>query len=410
LNYAWVAPDVPGEQSLDELRKILPLRPNTTLVTESTQDAQAPLATLHDFVVGQQKLFQKHPKVDDLVVGAHGRDDGFLLLSVDSAHPNPPATYEDLEAADKNNTIRWKESLGSADTSCRLEGCGIGADDCLPFLTKLKQALGKVKNVSAPRFIHVLIPFSTTNTATNVTTPLATFEYMSEIFRIVSKTPLKDSKGDHRKTRQNVLKAFKDKKFTRLLDGAKIPDQNWDDWVPAASVLDVAPAPGKKSELDLRKPFKIKVVPAPHPLLTEFEDKEKDWLASADSATLTVAVTTIPATEADQLKKLFALVAPDPGVTLDPPFKDDHPYPIFKRLHYASRKEFFDGFTWKPTVDRSKSILKFTGIRYRYELQIPVVKPGTTDELIYNYYPANGSAPTINFDASNQTYQIFGVV
>jgi hypothetical protein len=410
LNYAWVAPDVPGEQSLDELRNILRLRPNTTLVTDSTQDAQAPLATLHDFVVGQQKLFQKHPTVDDLVVGSHSEDEGILLLSVDSAHPKPPTTYEVLEDADKNNTIRWKASLGTANTSCRLEGCEIGSDESLPLLTKLKQALGPVKNVSAPRFIHAQRSFSTTVTATNVTTPLATFEYMLEVFRIISKTPLKDPKGDRRKTRQMVLKAFKDKKFTRLLDGAKIPDQNWDDWVPAASVLDVAPTPGKESELGLRKAFKNKIVPAAGPV-TEFEDQEREWLASADEFTLPLKVQgTIPASEAEQIKLLLKFVAPDPGVTLPGPFKDDHPYPIFKRFHYASRKEFFDGLTWKPTVDRSNNTLQFSGVRYRYELRMPVVKPGTTDELIYNYYPANGSAPTINFDATNQTYQIFGVV
>jgi len=412
LNYAWVAPDVPGEQSLDELRNILRLRPNTTLVTGSTPDAQPPLVTLQDFVVGQQKLFQKHPKVDDLGVGSHGEDEGILLLSLDSAHPKPPTTYEDLEDADKNKTIRWKDSLGTADTSCRLEGCEIGSDECLPFLTKLKQALGKVKNVSAPRFIHAHRSLSTTDTATNVTTPLAIFEYMWEVFRIISKAPLKDPKGDRRKTRQMVLKAFKDKKFARLLDGAKIPDQNWDDWVPAASVLDVAPAPGKKSELDLRKAFKVKIVPAPAPLLKELEDADKrHWLASADEFTLPLKVQgTIPAKEAEQIKLLLKFVAPDPGVTLPGPFKDDHPYPIFKRFHYASRKEFFDGLTWKPTVDSSNNTLQFSGVRYRYELRMPVVKPGTTDEVIYNYYPADGSAPTINFDATNKTYQIFGVV
>ena len=61
----------------------------------------------------------------------------------------------------------------------------------------------------------------------------------------------------------------------------------------------------------------------------------------------------------------------------------------------------------QPTVVPNNTI-QFVGTRYRYELHVPVLKPGT-NELIYNFYP-NPGTPIINFTESNQPYKLFGVV
>jgi hypothetical protein len=81
---------------------------------------------------------------------------------------------------------------------------------------------------------------------------------------------------------------------------------------------------------------------------------------------------------------------------------------VYTRYHFQKLADFVSGITWKPTV-LPGNVLQFVGKRYRYELHIPVLKPGTPDELIYNFYPASGT-PAINFNESNTPYKLFGVV
>ena len=89
-------------------------------------------------------------------------------------------------------------------------------------------------------------------------------------------------------------------------------------------------------------------------------------------------------------------------------FKSTHLYPVYTRYHFQKLADFVNGITWKPTV-LPGNVLQFVGKRYRYELHIPVLKPGTPDELIYNFYPVSGT-PAINFNESNTPYKLFGVV
>jgi hypothetical protein len=38
------------------------------------------------------------------------------------------------------------------------------------------------------------------------------------------------------------------------------------------------------------------------------------------------------------------------------------------------------------------------------------VKAGTTDEMIFNFYPSGGGAPTINFKEDNAAFDFFTTV
>lgn len=120
MDYAWVVPDVPGEESLTSLSPILSQRSNTGVVPNPS--AGLPVDTLNDFVVGQQHFFAINPNVDDLIVVAHGSDSGILFLSLDTAN-QVRAFYEKLENVNKSKAIRWDASLGTANTSFRLESC-----------------------------------------------------------------------------------------------------------------------------------------------------------------------------------------------------------------------------------------------------------------------------------------------
>ena len=95
---------------------------------------------------------------------------------------------------------------------------------------------------------------------------------------------------------------------------------------------------------------------------------------------------------------------------LDQTYLDTHPCSVPKRYLLSSLDDFIKGWNWKSTsVDGKTNFpVQFTGTRYRYELWIPVTKPGT-NELIYNFYPDSGS-PIIHFNETNNPFPMFGVV
>jgi hypothetical protein len=408
LNYAWIVPDIPNLASLTPLEPILSQRPNTSVMPKRTDNG--PVNTLHDLVIGQQHFFAVNPNVDDLIVVAHGDDSGTLYLSLDSANPQP-AYYESLQKADTNNTIRWNAALQPQNPSFRLESCEIGRDECLPFLAMLKQALGPVKTVSAPRFVHAFKQGPTTSViistdGSSMQIEQDIFEHMLDVYRITFKDSLKPRTGDTLTARQKVVKAFQDAQLTQTLDGTKIPDKKWEDWVPKESLLNVQPTPLTSQTLPIDVPVTIKPAMGS---VNALSTGMGSWSSYADQYTFKVRLVggSIPPKEADQIQLIPKALANRDE------FKDGHLYPMFTRFHFkskgaAGRKEFFEGFTWKPTP-LPDNVLQFVGTRYRYEIQVPVLKPGTADELIYNYYSGSG-APTINFDASNQTYKLFASV
>jgi hypothetical protein len=359
------------------VRQILQLRPNMAVATDPS------IADVHSFESGLDVLvdFGAIDPADNLIAGSHGTSEGQLLLSLDPTTASP-ATYESLQKVDASGSIRIPPAIIKPNAAFRLMGCLIGSDDCLPFLVQLKKALGNAVGVTAPRYVH---SFYVTPDGTGV------FEFMKAVYRIVRKEGFK--------TRDQVVGTYANGTFPQPPDNTSVPDESWEGWVPGAAALKLKPAISDQISFD----FPLTISPPAGGYKAIYKGLAS-WYAFADQPTFKVLVDgAIPPTEAGQVAALPQVLAQADT------FKSTHPYPVYKRFHLASTQAFIDAFSWRANV-LPQNTLQFIGTRYRYELLIPIVKPGTKDELIYNYYPASGGNATINFDERNQPYKFYGVV
>jgi hypothetical protein len=373
-DYAFV-PGI-GDNALDVLRQILELRPHTAVAHDPTAVRLDSWLGALDFAINTGL-----PPADSLLLGCHGDSEGELFISFDSSNPSP-ARYETLEKVNASGSILVSGDVMNPGGSFRLLGCLIGSDECLPFLRLLKQALGQaVKTLTASRFVH---SFKVAEDGTGV------FEFMKYEHRIMTKEPLS--------TRDKVVGTFGNADLRNDLDNSVVPLENWEAWIPAKNVLNLAPATSHNITFDV--PSKIS------PKTGGFAEISKglgSWWVFADSVHFTAHFDgTIPADEAGQIALIPLVLANAPS------FADAHPFPVYKRYHFKTRQEFIDGLKWKPTVQPDNSV-SFVGRRYRYEVLVPVFTPGTTNDLIFNYYPVSGT-PVINFTESNQPFRLFGVV
>jgi len=372
MDYAFV-PGF-GIPELDLVRAVQSLRPNTLVVTDQTLVRVSSFVNGLDLLIGIGGL----DPAGNLIAGSHGTGEGELYLSMDATHP-APTIYETLEAVKASGSIEVPPDLGASNPSFRLVGCLIGSDESLPFLRLMKQALKRVNVVSGPRFVHSYQSAPDGSYA---------FEYMQYAHRVTSKDPLT--------TRDAIVGKFGDANLHQDLDGSAVPDDRWEVWVPPKSALNLSSSTSQRLSFD----FLVKISPPAGGNSVLFT-RLASWHAIVDQYAFDVELTgQMPATEAGQL----ALVPQALGQ--EPDFQDNHPYPVFRRHHFSTRQAFIDGFRWKPTVQ--KNVVTFVGTRYRYELHVPVLKPGT-NELIYNFYPKTGT-PIINFTERNQPFKLFGVV
>ena len=305
---------------------------------------------------------------DDLIVASHATDEGVLFLDLDAMNSGQPATYETLEAVESSHTIEIPPGLRKSTTRFHVKGCRIGADDCIPYLNKLKSALGNPRQVTAPRFFHGL--YKGTN---------GIFEWMGHTYELVVKEAFKK--------RADLVTALQNKKFTRL-DGTQVADADIDTWVPR----NVALAPVATTKVAITVP--VAIVP------------RTGSLSAIDNIGAQCRSERSVFTYASLPKNTTALKQ---ALQAEPVFQSTHPYPLYHRYHYKTFNEFFDGQTWvlnRPTG--------WVGTHFVYTLVIPVTKPAATptaptNELIFNFYPPSGG-PTMNFLENNATYRLFGQV
>lgn len=364
MDYAFA----PGMTAQDaRLRRLLTARANTTVITT------AGVTTVANFL---QALVTQSVTADDLIAGSHASDEGFLFLDLDPT-TTQPINYEMLEKVNSSGTINIPASVKGANTSFHFKGCSIGSDDSLPFLTLLKKALDNPQSVTAPKYFHSLFEYI----------GQGIFESMAYGYRIMSKTAYT--------TRAALIADFTAAGFTQELDGTPVDPAKWSTWV--RPTLNLAPAHSHKVKFN----FPVAIVP-PAGGVSAISDLQAECRSRAEIYTYALTVSgPIP----PDLPGRIALLQTE--MSSDPLFQSTHDYPVYQRMHFSDFNSFFAGFSWAVTL--TGNVLNFVGTHYVYTLLIPVLKPGTTNELIYNYYPVTG-APVMNFAEDNASFKLFGVV
>jgi hypothetical protein len=364
MDYAFA----PGTSEYEDyLRSMLTLRTNTRLIVK------AGLKSIADFL---GELVAEAVTADDLVAGSHASDKGYLFLALDSTTTTLPINYEDLEQASTSGSIKIPAAIRGPTTSLHFKGCRIGADDASPFLKLLKQALDNPQNVTAPKYLHVL---------TQLRPFYGVFESMGYSYRVMSSSPFPDSAA--------LIAAFVAGNFTQV-DGTSVPATSWSGWVKEG--LTMKPALRDKVKFS----FPVAIVPKTGGI-GAISNLQGECRSEAEPFTFTLTVNgTIPTAVPDQLALIKDAIAADATM------QASHPYPLYKRLHFADFDSFWNGLNWKPSVNGADLI--GTGTHYVYTITVPILKPGTTNELLFNFYPASGT-PVMNFKEDNATYVMFGV-
>jgi hypothetical protein len=306
---------------------------------------------------------------DDLLVGSHASNEGILFLDLDAVHSGQVSTFEVLEEVAAGDTLEIPVGIKKPTTRFHVKGCRIGADECRPYLTLLKRALGNKTPVTAPRFFHGFFRGG-----------LGHFEWMGHSYEVKSK----DAIG----RRDDLVKAFQQAQLTRL-DGTPVDAAEIDRWV--------------RRELNLSPPAQH-VVPLPVPVLIVPRTGNLsaiDNVGSQCRSEREIYTFQGPGVET-QAKLKTALQA----IRM---FEPTHPFPFFKRQRFATFDEWFNGKNW--VFNRRTNT--WLGTHFVYTLVIPVTKPAkppaATNELIFNFYPPTGD-PTMFFHEDNAAFNLFGQV
>lgn len=367
----------------EHLRLVLTRRPKTTLISE------AGVTTIADFL---NHLRAHSLKAGDLIIGSHGTDEGQLFIALDQAQlaksdptEGPQTVFETLQ---QHNTITIPASVKSPDTSVRLFGCLLGSNDCLPFLTLLKQRFGNPKSVSASRYVHTTHSIDGDNF----------FEFMRYDFRIFRKQRIT--------TLDKLVEEFKKAQLHFEIDNTPVPDANWGTWLPQNKKQEVeATLASSKPEEETRLDLAVKLSPPAGDLTTlyvemaAFKTVLEQWSDSAIPMNRP-----IPTDETGLIGFVKEALGKDRGFGALGP---NNLYPIYTRYHLSSLDTFVGAWNWRVEKGAAAGTVNVFGTRFRYDVLIPVTKSGASDELMYNYYPETGGAK-INFAEDNS--KLFGVV
>jgi hypothetical protein len=304
--------------------------------------------------------FIKNP-IRDLIISSHSDPEGdlFIRMTIGSA---TVITYEDLEAAVKSKAIvidgvlvepRPTDPSGKpVAAQIIIRGCRIGR--ALPFLKKLKEALGNKNPVVAPKHLHVVA---------RLTNPVGFMEYMAYGFTVRRPKQLKD--------RAAIVDAFitdtsAGAGFERI-DGKRVEASEWNTWIPTKKLHNrgdnrwpnLVLHPVTQNQQNAPKTFRYR--------FRKLHEKDGSFAVAIDPGTESKRKELLKA----ELEKLDRYTA-------------KHAYPEYERLGYASMTEFMDGWLWKFTW--SKGTMFYNGARHEYTMIQPIVEK-SSNTLILNFYP-----------------------
>ena len=315
-----------------------------------------------------------HPVAYPVVV-SHANEEGDLFIAMNLL-AGKVIEYEDLEAAAKGGRLRLDPALlqprpqsggQPAPAQLRVRGCRIGM--ALPFLRKLKDALGGSIQVNAPK--HFQYYGDITSTAGGGLNGI--YEQMSYDFTVSRPDPLAN--------RAALIAAFKKAGF-KWINKKPVPAGTWSALMALhgmpKSIHDsghhtlrykvVARAAGKNAVLTDMAEYRY----AREPLFT-------GWGA-------------FPLAK-DPVTYLRRREAVQKELSQQPLYQASHPYPMWARSGFSSFDAFMAGWHWPMRYDKSAGQLQYQAERSKYTFVVPITRPGTK-ELITNFY-GTGGRPTV---------------
>lgn len=343
--------------------------PTTTMVDVST---------VREFITELNNDLANHP-VDDLVVGAHANSEGKWYIALfpgqkDNAGKATTRTdFENIEQTLEPGMLTRQIRI-DADTVgfttpppthlLHIKGCNLGKS--VPFLTKLKEALGGRVLVSAPK--HFQGAYGLKAKGNN-----GSFEFMSYEFQV--QTPArKVGKGfEGFASRADLIAALVTAQFRYV--GGPVPDADWEALIPKkiaqTQTFEIAVSLGGTVA------GQKQLVMSPDP---------KTGLGGGRQLRVYVAKTVwpFPVPSGTQAAKEAALKA---RIATDPRYQTNHVWPFYERIGFGSLDDYMAGHHW--SFDKKVGI----GRRIEYTVVIPVTDTsGAKPKLFFNFYPAAGAA------------------
>jgi hypothetical protein len=346
-------------------------------------------ATVREFIKGLNDDLGIHP-VGDLVVGAHANSEGqlFILLypsQVDIAgRPTSRTEFENLEqtleasAAGLLRRIRIDDHTIGFTTPppthfLHFKGCNLGK--ALPFVTKLKDALGGHVTVTAPKHFQGVV--RVTRKGNN-----GSFDYMCYEFQV--QTPaVALPKGGFRgfAKRADLIDAF-DAAGHQYLGGVDVPKADWEKkWVPK----DVT----KTQTFYMAMPLGATV--AGFKELTLRPDKKTGKGGARQFRVSQIAAKWQFVPPAGATTYAARVAALKTAIGQDPRFNANHVWPMYQRSGFATLDAFMDGHLWSFGEKNAGPLA--TGLRYEYTVVLPITdNSGPKPKLYFNFFPAPGAA------------------
>jgi hypothetical protein len=369
------APD--GDEHVGNLRLLFQRRPTTTLI-----DVRG-VNTVRQFITHLEKTNAITKPVGDLIIGAHANNEGQFFIPMFPGQKGA-TKYETLEESlrDTKRSIKVDAVIGFTagspiTHSVHINGCNLG--QALPFVNKLKEALGGGVRLTVPKLFHGATP-----------SPEGMFEYIGYQF------PLK--RTQRFPDRKTAIAEWDAAGFTRI-DGNPVTTDDWEALIPKDPNADVrfnvnsklGVTVGKRTTV--RTPQEHRVIPITFGPWTVPFPTAKD----------------VPDDPDDQLREL------ESHLKTDRRFQDTHAFPQFKREGFDRVIEFVSGYNWNCRKDGAS--LKCSGERRLYMVALAVTDPKTipTDKLIgdgnliFNFYPGAKSTLTARTTAIQVTDQRFFV-
>jgi len=358
MDYAFA----PGTTGYDNIMKdLFNHRPNTTLVN------QAGIIRVDQFIDHLKTSAGVARPVEDMLIASHGNDGGWLQIQfadIDAdgdGNPDTHTTYEVLEIADATNVVEIPAIVRGAASQFHIKGCKIGQDYAVPFVEKIKAALGGAVPVTAPKHFHEVW----------VRTDLGVLEYLGYDFSVVQATAFAN--------RNALLAAFGAAGLT-FIDNSAIPADFWRTHIPTNISV------GRRE-----RRFTINLSPAliPNhgsPINSLRLTIDESFRHDAERFTFSVNYGSGSPPSSDTAKKADMKTSMA-GV---PVYQATHPFPMYARYEYDDLDQFVDGFTWAFSYNSKTHVLRCVGTRHRYTLIVPISDPATSN-LFYNFYPYAGN-------------------